>query len=220
MNKVYLQPRTISSLSQRFTEESSLELYSFLSPALATKLDKGLREMDAREALSSSTRGGARVPPHSAGTGRDWRVTGPPHKWRYCTLVPPPTPSQNATITRPRAAQTPIEIVRSLQDELFASAAFRAWLAALSRLVPLRHTARARRFRPGLDYTLATSEDKEARLDVVLNLTPDSVKSAEETDGAVGWQSGDWGGWEVNRLVFFFLLVSDCFHETVLHGSS
>ena len=58
-----------------------------------------------------------------------------------------------------------------LSDELFPSAAFRAWLAKVSSVLPLSWAAEARRFRPALDYTLATSEESEARLDVVLGLT-------------------------------------------------
>jgi hypothetical protein len=223
MNVAYLQPRTITSLSERFTEESSLQLYSFLSPAIASKLEKGLREMDGRDGLALATRHG-RIPPHSAGTtgspaGGDWRVTGPPHKWRYCTLSE--KEARVAATTRPRAAQTPIEIMRGLQEELFPSLAFRAWLAAVSRLVPMRHTAQARRFRPGLDYTLATSEDKEARLDVVLNLTPDSEESVDDVEATTdepGWQSGDWGGWDVSfcrNFFFLFFLLFNFFFSSV-----
>ena len=41
----------------------------------------------------------------------------------------------------------------------------------ITGFLPVSHDAEARRFRPGLDYTLATS-DKDTRLDVVLGLTP------------------------------------------------
>jgi len=68
----------------------------------------------------------------------------------------------------------------------------------------------ARRFCPGLGYTLATSEEKEARLDVVLELTP-QFDDDDDGDGhhvrkgkgkakeprSTGWQTGKWGGWEV-----------------------
>jgi hypothetical protein len=70
--------------------------------------------------------------------------------------------------------------------------------------MPIRHAVEARRFRPGLDYTLATSEEKEARLDVVLGLTPPvRVESDDETfnPSEVGWQSSLWGGWEVSNTV-------------------
>jgi hypothetical protein len=36
----------------------------------------------------------------------------------------------------------------------------------------MKYAVEARRFRPGLNYTLATSEEKDSRLDVVLGLTP------------------------------------------------
>jgi hypothetical protein len=107
----------------------------------------------------------------------------------------------------PRAAQPAHALIRSLQDELFPAPAFRAWLAAISSLLPLRHAVEARRFCPGLGYTLATSEEKEARLDVVLELTPqvNDGNQARVTKGKgkaterrpTGWQTGEWGGWEV-----------------------
>jgi hypothetical protein len=106
--------------------------------------------------------------------------------------------------------------MRSLQNELFPSAAFRAWLAIVTRLMPMKYAVEARRFRPGLDYTLATSEEKDSRLDVVLGLTPpvrDPLDSSEEDDDdpragsrqpsrklgkevTRGWVSTEWGGWE------------------------
>jgi len=73
--------------------------------------------------------------------------------------------------------------------------------------LPLSYSVEARRFRPGLDYTLATSEEREARLDVVLGLTPDVQVGEGEAGGsgsgkgkereARGWQAAEWGGWEV-----------------------
>jgi hypothetical protein len=112
----------------------------------------------------------------------------------------------------PRAAQPAQALIRSLQDELFPAPAFRTWLAAISSLLPLRHAVEARRFCPGLGYTLATSEEKEARLDVVLELTPqvnddngDHVTKgkgkATEPPQPTGWQTGEWGGWEVCNFV-------------------
>ncbi|KAF5371104.1 hypothetical protein D9758_004103 [Tetrapyrgos nigripes] len=101
------------------------------------------------------------------------------------------------------------QILRTLQDELFPSEAFRAWLAIVTKLLPLRHFVEARRFRPGLDYTLATSEEKEARLDVVLGLTPAALGGDEEVENAGSsrsrrvqpkevktWSAAEWGGWE------------------------
>ncbi|KAH9045362.1 Oxoglutarate and iron-dependent oxygenase degradation C-term-domain-containing protein [Lactarius pseudohatsudake] len=203
LNPAYLQPRTIKALASRFMGELSLELHDFLSGPIAERLDAGLREMDARDGLGKDRP--APIPPHTAGTA-GWRIKGPPHKWRY-NVLEPTTPGGRSTAVSPRAAQLPLALLRSLQDELFPSPAFRAWLAAVSKLLVLRYAVEARRFCPGLGYTLATSEEREARLDVVLSLTP-QVNEVEETKGKgkareearekqpVGWQTGEWGGWE------------------------
>ncbi|ETW84031.1 hypothetical protein HETIRDRAFT_433015 [Heterobasidion irregulare TC 32-1] len=200
LNPVYLEPRTMKSLAKRFVEESSVELHDFLCTPLADKLRTGLREIDVHDGLSEARP--IAIPPHSAGTGNGWTIKGPPHKWRYCVLEPR---KDNVSLGAPAGlvAQTPGRILRAFQDELFASPAFRAWLVVVSRLIPMRHAVEARRFCPGLGYTLATSEENEARLDVVLGLTPqvgevggESVKGKDKADEPRGWQSGEWGGWE------------------------
>ncbi|THH32761.1 hypothetical protein EUX98_g1463 [Antrodiella citrinella] len=194
LNPVYLQQRTLKALASRFVEESSLELHSFLATPLADRLSKGLTENDVQSGLGPSRT--ERIPPHSAGTEGEWVLKGPPHKWRYCTLKTPAAGKVNAAFPL-SAHASPDAIVRSLQDELFPSAAFRAWLANVSQLLPLQWHAEARRFRPGLDYTLATSDEKDARLDVVLGLTPNAETTDTQGDETVGgWQTGEWGGWE------------------------
>lgn len=150
-----------------------------------------------------------------------WTLKGPPHKWRYCTLLPPSPSAPAVSITPISAHPNPSEILRKLQDELFPSQAFRAWLAIVSRLLPIRHFVEARRFRPGLDYTLATSEEKEARLDVVLGLTPevkDDESDEHETYPQRGWSAAEWGGWEVcfpSHNSLEITLVSDTFVYSV-----
>ena len=203
VNPVYLEPRTIRALAARFVEESSLELHAFLCAPIAAALEAALRAADAQDGLGAARAGC--IPPHDSGTASGaWTLKGPPHKWRYCVLQPVPDTAG------------PEEIVRRLQDELFPSAAFRAWMATVSSLVPLGYAVEARRFRPGLDYTLATSEEKEARLDVVLGLTP-GVEGAEAGGkgkgkesaaevAARGWEAGEWGGWEV---CLFFQMLRD-----------
>ncbi|KAK0491445.1 Oxoglutarate and iron-dependent oxygenase degradation C-term-domain-containing protein [Armillaria novae-zelandiae] len=231
LNPVYLQSRTMKALASRFVEESSLELHSFLKNDLAEALEPRLRDLDATDGLGPERMG--RVPPHSAGinlpassnptthmphgatngkaplvaeSNSAWTVKGPPHKWRYCTLLPP-SPSAPVTSVTPLSAHpSPSEILRVLQDELFPSQALRAWMASVTKLLPLRHNVEARRFRPGLDYTLATSEESEARLDVVLGLTPEVLESEDDDmRGRVGkgrgkelrgWTTGRWGAWE------------------------
>ncbi|EKM79955.1 hypothetical protein AGABI1DRAFT_38606 [Agaricus bisporus var. burnettii JB137-S8] len=229
LNPVYLQPRTMQALSARFVEESSLELHQFLNNPLSQALQPRLRELDVKDGLGPDRP--LTIPNHTAGvawqppTGVDrasyfntrphsndrtrspsfspnpnWIIRGPPHKWRYCTLSPKSLHKLEAVTPR-SAHASPVEIMRSLQDELFPSDAFRAWLAIVAGLVPMGWICEARRFRPGLDYTLATSEANEARLDVVLGLTPElcDIKGSRGNSKDVqtnDWQSSDWGGWE------------------------
>jgi len=191
----------MQALGARFVKESSLELHSFLRNDLAESMEPRLRGLDSKDGLGEDRAG--RIPPHSAGTSGNWHIKGPPHKWRYCSLRSKHRGSPIEAVV-PLSAAPIDEIMRALQDDLFSSPAFRAWLAVVSKLMPMRHSVEARRFRPGLDYTLATSEEKEARLDVVLGLTP-ALREADSDEeerfikkhGAMkGWQSASWGGWE------------------------
>ncbi|KIL70375.1 hypothetical protein M378DRAFT_67391 [Amanita muscaria Koide BX008] len=192
LNPVYLKPRTMKALASRFVEESSLELHSFLAHDLAHALEDGLRKLDASHGLDGSRE--TRVPPHTSGADGAWAIKGPPHKWRYCVLKKLEEGGPVATV-RPMARCSVEGIIRSLQDELFPSAPFRSWITLVSRLMPMKHHVEARRFRPGLDYTLATSEEKEARLDVVLGLTTE-VQDNPAREEERGWSTGEWGGWE------------------------
>ncbi|KAH9035296.1 Oxoglutarate and iron-dependent oxygenase degradation C-term-domain-containing protein [Lactarius hengduanensis] len=104
--------------------------------------------------------------------------------------IPPHTAGRRAGASRAR---------RTSGDELFPSPAFRAWLAAVSKLLILRYAVEARRFCPGLGYTLATSEEREARLDVVLSLTPTGEPSEGRGEGKNSQSGGrlaSGGGWE------------------------
>ncbi|KIJ37481.1 hypothetical protein M422DRAFT_69393 [Sphaerobolus stellatus SS14] len=204
ISEPYLKAQNLSLLAERFGKESTAELHLFLREDLAKDLEKGLRELDAKDGLMPSKT--PRIPPHSSGVqeGSGWRIKGPPQRQRFCVIEGPQSDSANA------ATKT----LRRIQDELFPSSAFRSWLAVVTSLIPMQYAVQARRFRPGLDYTLATSEDSEARLDVVLGLTPDveiSGKGKKKADG--NWESGEWGGWEC------YLAAPDENEDPAVYGS-
>lgn len=237
LNPAYLQLRTMKTIMAKFVNESNLQLRDFLVIGLAAALEKGLSEADVTDGLDGTSRGGKilshglGVPPSSVAS--TWTVKGPPHKWRYCTLAQEhdvSASSSSSTTARAKAES----ILCELQDTLFPSTAFRAWLTIVTKLIPLSCAVEARRFRPGLDYTLATSDEGESRLDIVLGLTPQvqpketeiedgirhgkaKAKASENEDGdgegdgdgdegqPTGWQAGEWGGWEVCMLSFWFL---------------
>ncbi|KAG8980141.1 hypothetical protein FRB93_009637 [Tulasnella sp. JGI-2019a] len=182
LNPIYLSPTTLKALASRFAEESSIELHTFLYESLSSKLEACVRDDDEQDGLDRQRRGTG-VPPHGCvvGDGCGWQVKGPPHKLRYCVVA----------CARPNVKgierNDSSSALRDLQDNLFPSSAFRAWLGLLSSMVPKKYRVEARRFRPGLDYTLARSDQRAARLDVVLGLTPPDGRD---------WDSGKFGGWE------------------------
>lgn len=173
----------------QFVDSSQLVLANFLRPEIASELESLIRAEDA--ALESSRRGTIvagrttnLIPPHDSASTPPWTLVGPPHIQRFAAL-PFSIPSSS-----PRLATLLASI-----NALFSSPAFRTFLATLTSLLATSYTTQVRRFRPGLDYTLARGEpsEGEARLDVGLGLTP--VPSLEAD--AQLWEGGEVGGWEL-----------------------
>lgn len=192
LTQVYLTAKNLSVLAERFANDCNAELHAFLKEDIATQLEKDLLELDANDQLGPSR--SKRIPPHSSGvqTSSGWQLKGPPHKQRFCVI------EENDS----ESVSPATKILHRLQNELFPSSAFRTWLALVSSVIPVQYAVEARRFRPGLDYTLATAEDSDARLDVVLGLTPDvEVSGKGKGKAEANWESGEWGGWEVSRLL-------------------
>ncbi|GJJ07217.1 hypothetical protein Clacol_001417 [Clathrus columnatus] len=186
MNPLYFSAKNLSMMAESFAAESSLQAQKFLREDLAAELEVGLRQLDTQEQLGHSRE--RMIPLHSNGAApdSDWIIKGPPHKHRYCVFRNQDGQPEGAT-----------KILKQLQDVLFPSPAFRTWLALVSSLLPLQYSVEARRFRPGLDYTLATSENGEIRLDAVLCLTPDiEVEGKGKGKAEANWESGEWGGWQ------------------------
>ncbi|BGP26953.1 putative component of NuA3 histone acetyltransferase complex [Rhodotorula toruloides] len=194
VNPAYLTPKVVSHLRTQFCETSHLVLADFLAPSLASEIETLIRARDAE--LEKGRRGvevgGSitnKVPPHTTGESEadGWTVVGPPHLQRYLSL------SATSSISTDRLST----LLRQVHD-LFTSPAFAALLASLTSLLPTAHTTAVRRFRPGLDYTLARGESASdelasAKLDVGLGLTP-KLEKEEERDK---WESGDVGGWDI-----------------------
>ncbi|BGP10636.1 putative component of NuA3 histone acetyltransferase complex [Rhodotorula toruloides] len=194
VNSAYLTPKVVSHLRTQFCESSHLVLADFLAPSLAAEIEALIRARDAE--LEKGRRGvevgGSitnKVPPHTAGESEadGWTVVGPPHLQRYLSLSPTSSTSTDRLSS----------LLRQVHD-LFTSPAFAALLASLTSLLPTAYTTAVRRFRPGLDYTLARGESASdeaasAKLDVGLGLTPELEKEEEREK----WESGEVGGWDI-----------------------
>ncbi|GAA6002974.1 oxidative DNA demethylase [Rhodotorula paludigena] len=195
VNPAYLTPKVLTHLRTQFVESSHLVLADFLLPSLASEIEALIRARDAE--LERDRRGVVvngcktnKVPPHDAGedAAQGWTVVGPPHLQRYLSLSP----------SAPSGAQGRLEELLRQVHGLFTSRAFAALLASLTSLLPTAHTTALRRFRPGLDYTLArgeaaSDEGASAKLDVGLGLTP----RCDRDEDRERWESGDVGGWDI-----------------------
>lgn len=161
LNPNYLTPDTVEELSALFFDESSLQLSSFLSTEFSTRLRIYLESKD-QEPTST-------IPAHPAAKTQTTGVARPPHKHRFLfrqTLTSAPALP---------AADTAITPYDELVDVLFSHPAFRKWLTLSTGLSLTRTNILARRFRRGMDYSLATAYENAApQLEICLGITPSS----------------------------------------------
>ena len=122
-----------------------------------------IRQADDRAAL-----GGGRVPDRAAGVTEPWTAVGPPHKRRHLLADPvdspaPPacasasTPAQKgATSSSCAVREIAACLMQQCESGLLRSSAFAKWLRQVTDLSVTAIRSELRRFRPGLDYTVAT----------------------------------------------------------------
>ncbi|PWY98469.1 hypothetical protein BCV70DRAFT_201778 [Testicularia cyperi] len=202
LNPAYLTEKTQEQLFEQFGDDSHILLSDILRKEIAQPIEKALRDADQRDGFqwwrSGKGESSTRIQSHGVGTDRAekaddeasrWTIAGPPHKQRYAVLADQKTPAKADEVSKTKVPSplptSASELMRLVSEVLFPSLPFRHFLANVSQMVPLgARPIEARRFRPGLDYTLARS-DTEPVLDVTLNLTPDVVKPSldEERKG-------------------------------------
>jgi hypothetical protein len=160
MNPNYLTPDTVEELSGMFGDESSLRLAEFLSAKFSARLRTYLESKD-HEANPS-------LPANPYNKESKVGVARPPHKHRYLyrqAVQPIPT--------TPRPEDDGMTPYDDLVDILFPHPAFMKWISLVTGITLTKSNIFARRFRRGLDYTLATAyEEEDPQLEVCLGITP------------------------------------------------
>jgi Rps23 Pro-64 3,4-dihydroxylase Tpa1-like proline 4-hydroxylase len=160
MAPTYLTPDTLEEIAERFMDFSSVTLDGLLSNKFSAEVRKYVEEQETKSLSTSS---------QEIEKG-SWKVAKPPHKHRFLYLQ---TPSKE---------DNPI---KELVEVFLPSQQFRKWLELATQCEITNFDVLARRFRRGLDYSLATSHDGEPQLEISLGLTPTPGWGAElETDGA------------------------------------
>eukprot|EP00039_Didymoeca_costata_P033108 m.40734 g.40734 ORF g.40734 m.40734 type:complete len:532 (-) comp9701_c0_seq2:1017-2612(-) len=174
INPTYLKSSAIGDICKEFEEDSCIKLHKFLHEDVADKITKACMKADTEDSLGNG------VPDRLAGTTRkDWELVGPPHMQRYQKLKNEPS-------------EEPGSVLGSIQT-LMRSIAFAKLMNKFTTLLPVGVTTEIRRFRPGLDYTVAHHGllEKESRLDATLCF----VKDIDDKSKGI-WSSGDVGGFE------------------------
>jgi len=183
----YLDSTNLSRIAKRFADESQVVLSSFLRPECLQPMVDALVAADAADGCVN--RGMSSGPPnYAAGVNADWKIVGPPHLRRHLTLT-------GSAAKGPASADLASRL-RALVADLFSTSEFRSWLHAATQVEPLGEApVQVRRFRPGMDYTVAVCPEQalptDASLDVVLTLVGDT-----STDAMKQWESEEVGGFE------------------------
>lgn len=229
INPGLLKPSALSKLTTYFLSESAAEIRDFLNNDYASVLKHAINGVDMDDEEH-----GIKVPFRSTDVQLPWKLAGPPHKFRYMYLDGRESYETEVSADKKQQElesgfiskedsedmglssdleklsvtnQREKEIVTKFNElsDFMKGKAFRNWLRVVCRLNPIASRVLVRRFRPGLDYTLATglnkvpkkgaNKEKEEEEDIqmleaTLSLTPTK-----------GWVDGELGGYELYLAV-------------------
>ncbi|KAI9302720.1 Oxoglutarate and iron-dependent oxygenase degradation C-term-domain-containing protein [Cunninghamella echinulata] len=183
MNEKYLNLENLQELADQFIEKSSLQLQLFIQPSLYQTIAAAILKADEQDDYLRPI-----LPPHGSGLRGSWYVRGSPLSQRYLKL------------DRTTIQLNDDDPTSSLFHQLlncFESLSFRKWLTLVSQLVLKKYRSQARRFRPGLDYTLATIplQQQQSILDVTLSFISQPNSNDNNDNNKLLWQQGDVGGY-------------------------
>eukprot|EP00045_Choanoeca_perplexa_P016310 m.218754 g.218754 ORF g.218754 m.218754 type:complete len:574 (+) comp17223_c0_seq2:97-1818(+) len=183
LNPTYLKPDSIKAMAERFQEESSIQLRNFLAAKPAQRIQIPALGADAQDGLLEDG-----LPADDVGVSACWQARGPAHMQRYLQFRGDGVQAGDTS----NATQAGLGL-EQVQQQLLATQAFAKWLKLVTDGQVLSLSSQVRRFRSGLDYTVAHHGqlEQEARLDVSLCFVNDASNEAKMV-----WASGDVGGFE------------------------
>jgi hypothetical protein len=207
--QTYLQDSAMAKINNQFCDDSSVQLKNFLKEDISQQIFQATGDADKNDSLGEGR------PPidYQVGEGGGWTTVGPPHKRKHMLYS---ADSNNDTTDKAG------DLLDNVRKALFHSKAFAKYLHRLTALIAVAHRDEVRRFRPGLDYTVAhfgamtTIPRLDATLCFVnedkLILENDDEEKKEEKeekgegedddddddgeDGEGAWDNGDIGGFE------------------------
>ena len=143
LNSEYLRPENMKKIRQTFIEDSSIQLHDFLVDDVWTLLTEATYKADIEDEL-----GGGVIPSkYLVGVGHNWSCVGPPHKHRYLRYNSASEPKSNGEDSG--------ALISDIRQHLFRSPSFHRYLFKITNMQVRSYRDEIRRFRPGLDYTVA-----------------------------------------------------------------
>jgi len=216
INETYLQEKSLQDINDRFCEDSSIQLRHFLNEKWNTLISQKAKAQDDEffSNISALQNRSNDFYKQGISPSSGWKCVGPSHKQRFLEY------EGSATIDANDIATDGGTYLKHLQETVFKSEPFQRFLSKLSGLDnPLGCRGKVRRFRPGLDYTVAhygiLTKD-ESVLDLTLcfcagngysscivaddednggEAAPSNENNESDENDAL-WESGDVGGFE------------------------
>lgn len=201
INPNYLSQAFLTKIQSSFVQDSIIELKDFLKVDVQKRLQTEIRKHE----LESS------VPKKCTEFSSPWKCAIPPHKQRYMYI----DGQESFAMTKEAIkvenddnhkiepkfepiGKSPEDLLLGL-SKFLKTVQFQKFIKLVTNLIVTSEQVIVRRFRPGLDFILATispeelgndEKDMNALLEATLNLTPTAIN--EES-----WESGEFGGYEV-----------------------
>lgn len=172
----YLSAKGIANIAEQFCDESSVQLHSFLTADWAERIFSSIVRLDEKDRLGKCRP----ALDYAVGVGSGWVERGPAHKRRYLAYAPEKLRGRNEMATEDVSAEVG-GLLETLLHELFSSDPWKRYVRALTTCAIVAQRAELRRFRAGLDYTVAHYGclTKEPRLDATLCFVNDD-REAEQ----------------------------------------
>ena len=207
----YLTEESMNEIQTKFEKNSTIQFRNFLLqkwvPTIASNYKDGNGDEDKKPAatatlpsMAPTDKGEAIDTYYKKGVTSEWNVRGPAHKQRYLSYETPDSETKEGEMNENENenATTAGKLLHAVQTQVFESEHFLRYLKRVTSLdkptgIIGGGKDAIRRFRPGLDYTVAHYGLLMQRS--VLDATMCFVRDTTEYD-QVMWESGDIGGFE------------------------
>lgn len=204
LNPVYLARDTVLQLRSIFLEESVVEITEFLNDEYSNLLKSTIRSQELDH----------KAPALAQDISFPWKCAVPPHKQRYMYIDGTgefgldeasinrvnhvaPQECPNFELARRASKEAGDKMLLELCS-FMRSISFKKWLSLVTEFVPTSDQILARRFRPGQDFILATTTEKDLARDDELDLLLEGTLGLTPTAALpTNWESGEYGGYEL-----------------------